>query len=174
MNDIMQTNIQNFINLINQLIIHLNRIPESEYGKKLQTLGNSSIGEHVRHIYNFPECLLRGIQTGVVNYDKRIRNTQIETNREYAIKCLLEQTGYIINLDHYSNKPLVLEVEAKENSPRIDTNLTRELHYIIEHTIHHMAILRIGMNFHFPSLEIEGSFGFAYSTLEYKNLTSQT
>ena len=170
----MQTNIQNFTNLINQLVAHLNQIQDLEYSKKLSALGNSSIGEHVRHIYNFPECLLRGIQTGVVNYDKRTRNTKIETNKDYAVKCLLEQTDYIINLNHYANKPLVLEVAVNGNSSSINTNLTRELHYIVEHTIHHNAILRIGINFHFPDLKIENSFGFAYSTLEYKNLTGQT
>ncbi len=51
------------------------------------------------------------------------------------------------------------------------TNLKRELHYITEHTIHHMAILRLGFCFHFPSMQIDESFGFAYSTLEYKKVS---
>ncbi|MBK8396599.1 MAG: hypothetical protein IPL26_15370 [Leptospiraceae bacterium] len=168
----MLINIQNFINLIHQLVNHLQQVSEISYSEKLSLFGGSSIGEHVRHIYNFPECLLKGIQSGKVNYDNRTRDTKLETNRDYAIRTLLDQADYILNLNHYMNRQLILETGLTISNPtQINTNLERELHYITEHTIHHMAILRMGFNFHFPDMKIEESFGFAYSTIEYKNLS---
>ncbi len=165
----MQNEIQNFTGLINQLTNHINQIPETGYSEKLPIFAGTTIGEHVRHIYNFPECLLKGIQTGIVNYEKRTRNTKLELNREYAVDSLLEQANYILNLEHYEHIPLLLETWADDETfSRMNTNLKRELHYITEHTIHHMAILRLGFNFHFPEIEIDGSFGFAYSTIVYK------
>jgi hypothetical protein len=165
----MNKSIENFIGLINQLIVHLNQLRELSYSEKLSIFGGATIGEHVRHIYNFPQCLLKGVQTGTVNYDKRVRDTNIELNRDYAVSSLLTQANYILNLEHYEHIPLLLETGADDETfSRMNTNLKRELHYITEHTIHHMAILRLGFNFHFPEIEIDGSFGFAYSTLAYK------
>lgn len=161
----MQIEIQNYSNLIHQLINHLNQIPERSYSQKLSILGGSTIGEHVRHIYNFPECLLLGIKTGIVNYDKRKRDIQIETNREYAIKLLL---GQLNGFADYDNKPLILETGNGTALSTINTNVKRELHYITEHTIHHMAIIRIGFSENFPEMDLDKTFGFAYSTIHYK------
>ena len=170
----MQEGIQNFTGLINQLIIHLNRVSDVGYSEQHSLLCGSTIGEHVRHIYNFPECLLQGVHSGVVNYDKRIRDTKLQSDKQYAIASLLNQSNYILNLDHYENKSLVLEVSTREGEiSRMETNLRRELHYITEHTVHHMAILRMAMKFHFPKMEIDDSFGFAYSTINYKNVQRQ-
>ncbi len=159
--------IQSYIDLINQLVIHLNRIPLDAYSEKLSSFDGATIGEHVRHIYNFPECLLNGVQTGKINYDKRIRDAKLEVKRDYAVFSLLEQCNYILNLEHYEDMPILLETTFGE---RMTTNLKRELHYIIEHTTHHMAILRFGIKINFPDLEIDDSFGYAKSTLEYKEL----
>lgn len=159
--------IQHYIELTNQLIIHLKRIPSESYSENLSIFDGSTIGEHIRHIYNFPECLLLAIQTGIVNYDKRTRNKEIENNRDYAIKALQEQLRLILELT--LSEDLLLNLESISNENKIKTNLNRELHYIIEHTTHHMAILRLGIKFHFPKIKIDESFGFAKSTLEYEN-----
>jgi hypothetical protein len=161
----MQIEIQNYSNLIHQLINHLNQVPEKGYSQKLSILGGSTVGEHVRHIYNFPECLLEGIKTGIVNYDKRRRNLPIETNREYAVRLLLEQVDSLAN---YDDKPLILETGNDTALSSMDTNVKRELHYITEHTIHHMAIIRIGFSVNFPEMDLDKTFGFAYSTIHYK------
>ena len=151
----MQIEIQNYSNLIHQLINHLNQVPEKGYSQKLSILGGSTVGEHVRHIYNFPECLLEGIKTGIVNYE----------NREYAVRLLLEQVDSLAN---YDDKPLILETGNDTTLSSMDTNVKRELHYITEHTIHHMAIIRIGFSVNFPEMDLDKTFGFAYSTIHFK------
>jgi hypothetical protein len=50
----------------------------------------------------------------------------------------------------------------------IPTSFNRELVYLIEHTIHHLAIIKIGLNEAFPTIEIPENFGVAYSTIRFK------
>lgn len=157
--------INSLSNVILQLNNHLEKITDSDYSEKLNLLNQATIGEHVRHIYNFPECLFNGLKSTVVNYEKRVRNHQLEVNRQYAIEALSKQENSILSLSDIHDLPLILEFG---NGNRIETSLKRELHYITEHTIHHMAIIRIGMIYLIPEMEIESSFGVAASTIEYK------
>ncbi|TAG65626.1 MAG: DinB family protein, partial [Runella slithyformis] len=49
------------------------------------------------------------------------------------------------------------------------TTLSRELVYIAEHAIHHLAILKIALRAHFPDIALPVHFGVAYSTVQYQN-----
>ncbi|HMV44443.1 MAG TPA: hypothetical protein PK079_20230 [Leptospiraceae bacterium] len=163
----MRTNTILYSNVIHQLTEHLAKISDNAYIDRLTMFGGSTLGEHVRHIYNFPECLINGIKNGIVNYEKRFRNPKIEENRVFAIESILEQVNLISELAVYPDKPLLLEIGLKGDN-QIQTNFARELHYITEHTIHHMAIIRIGIEYLCPTLQVEPSFGVASSTIEYK------
>ena len=69
------------------------------------------------------------------------------------------------------NKPLLLEAGYKEDSDEliiIETNYYRELAYNMEHTVHHMAMIRIGIN-ELSSVAVDESFGIASSTIKYRS-----
>jgi len=50
---------------------------------------------------------------------------------------------------------------------RIKTNALRELAYNIEHAIHHMAIIKIGINEVSPYILLPSAFGVASSTIRH-------
>jgi hypothetical protein len=50
----------------------------------------------------------------------------------------------------------------------IDTNSTRELVYNIEHAVHHMAIMKIGIREIASYVKLPSDFGVAASTVRYK------
>jgi hypothetical protein len=50
---------------------------------------------------------------------------------------------------------------------RVNSCVERELVYNIEHAIHHMALIKIGLRAEFSSVIIPDSFGVASSTLRY-------
>ena len=54
------------------------------------------------------------------------------------------------------------------NRQEIETNIGRELAYNIEHAVHHMAILKIGLAIVAPEVKVPEGFGVAVSTLRYK------
>jgi hypothetical protein len=50
----------------------------------------------------------------------------------------------------------------------IPTNFQREEAYLIEHCIHHFALIRIGIQESFPDVFIDKNFGVAHSTIEFR------
>ena len=50
----------------------------------------------------------------------------------------------------------------------IDSSFTRELVYNIEHAIHHMALIKVGLNEICPHVKVDSSYGVAVSTLRHQ------
>jgi hypothetical protein len=156
------------IEVINQLKDLLSQLNTNEYTKNLPVLNESTIGQHVRHTVEFFQCLINGTLTGIVDYDSRKRNLLIETNQSFALAILTDIEDSIatgLNVD----KVLKVRVNYGENSfELIESNFMRELVYMIEHSIHHFALIRIGVQENFRHIQIEPTFGVAYSTIKYK------
>lgn len=157
------------IEIIDQLIDLLNDIELPVYKDALQPLHYSTIGQHVRHITEFYLCALNGYKNGVVDYDARERNILIEIDKNFTIQTL-ENVKYqlqSLQLDR------ILTLKSKfggDETMNIPSSFFRELTYLIEHTIHHLAIIKIGLNEVYPAIEIPKNFGVAHSTIRYQEL----
>lgn len=158
-------------NVFVQLTETLNKLPGEQYTQPSKILFNASIGQHVRHIIELFLCLEKGYETGVVNYEKRKRDYKIETNKDFAIELLKD----IYHRLERPNTDLVMEAEDYENTTgvvAIPSNYYREIAYNLEHTIHHMALIRVGIN-EVSTIEIPEEFGVAYSTIKYRRQCAQ-
>lgn len=150
-----------------QLSQSIEQLTGEEYSRAIPVLSNASIGQHVRHILELFICLEQGYETGVVNYEKRKRDTRIEKEKDFAsmlIKNIYDNLGK-------ENKNLLLEAgfsEASDDDIRINSNYYREIAYNLEHTVHHMALIRIGINA-IATVSLPESFGVASSTVKYRN-----
>lgn len=154
-----------------QLTATLDNLQQQEYVQPSTSLSNNTIGQHVRHIIELFQCLELGYVSGIVNYENRKRDITIETDKELAKSILLSLHSEL----EKENKDLVLEAnyEENENSPlRIATNYYREIAYNLEHTIHHMALIRVGLN-ELSSLSLPENFGVASSTVKFRNKCAQ-
>jgi uncharacterized damage-inducible protein DinB len=149
----------------------LNQLTEEEYRQPGKTLFNATIGQHVRHIIELFLCLEKGYDEGLVNYEKRKRDYRIETDKELAsglLKAIYQR------LDR-PDKELLLEAEDYTDgveTVEVKTNYYRELVYNLEHTIHHMALIRVGVN-EVSSVQLPDEFGVAYSTIKYRQQCAQ-
>ncbi|MDR3712655.1 MAG: DinB family protein [Puia sp.] len=143
----------------------IDQLSDSQYTKPCIALSGSSIGQHVRHIVELFQCLLNGYPNGEIDYDSRRRNQAIAMDREFAKECLQAITGKIAQPD----KPLSLYVGfGKEEKPlAIPTTYFREIVYNIEHAIHHMALMRIGIH-EVSEILLPKEFGVAAGTLKYQ------
>ena len=158
-------------NVFVQLSETLNQLSNDEYIQPSKILFSASIGQHVRHIIELFLCLEKGYETGVVNYEKRKRDYQIETNKNFAIQLLKD----IYHRLERPNAELVMEAEDYENTTAvvaIPSNYYREIAYNLEHTIHHMALIRVGIN-EVSTIELPQEFGVAYSTIKYRQQCAQ-
>jgi uncharacterized damage-inducible protein DinB len=147
-----------------ELIDSINTLSFDEYTQKISLLSNSSIGEHTRHIIELFQQLLKGYETGTVDYDKRKRNNEIQLNIDFAV----ESIAGIICLLEKENKSLSLNTELNNNEALIQTNYYRELMYNIEHCVHHQAIMKIAFLF-LDKNDLAENFGVAKSTIKFRN-----
>jgi hypothetical protein len=155
-------------NSLNELIDLLNQLSEVEYSKPCSDLSGSSIGEHTRHIVEMFQCLDRNYDSGIVNYDKRDRNTLIQTSTNFAIQMILD----IKNSIEKENKELELQQIIDSERIRIQTNYFRELLYNLEHCIHHQALIKVAI-LKCDCVTVDANFGVARSTIEYRNQCAQ-
>jgi len=153
-------------NLLADLQYILEELTDLQYVQPIRVLSQATIGQHNRHILEFFIELNKGYDSGIVDYDKRSRNHTIETDRAFAIQTIRVITENIDKPD----RDLLLNVEYG-NHP-VFTNYFRELVYNLEHTVHHMALIRIGLNT-ISDLAIPEHFGVAASTLKYRKACAQ-
>ena len=155
-------------NILSQMSGVVEQITEEDFCKPSNAL-NATIGQHLRHTLEFFICLEQGYELGVVNYDKRIHNKAMENDKFIALQTIL-QIREFINAGQ-GDKSLKLEVGYLPNIDEcetINTNYLRELVYNIEHAVHHMAIMKIGIREVADYIVLPSDFGIAVSTLRYK------
>jgi hypothetical protein len=154
-----------------QLSSTLQQMSDEEYQRTCGSLHGNTIGQHIRHIIELFQCLENGYEIGLVNYEKRNRDKNIETKKQLALDLL---RGIYDKLDR-SNKALKLEALYEEHATEavvIDTNYFREVAYNLEHTIHHMALIRIGVT-EVSAIALPEDFGVASSTVKYRKQCAQ-
>ena len=149
----------------------LQSLEAEQYILPSRCLFNATIGQHVRHIIELFIELDKGYESGVVNYEKRKRDYRIETDKDFAALLLSNIYHGMLR----PNKPLLLQASYKEDSDELismETNYYRELAYNMEHTVHHMALIRVGIN-ELSAGTVDENFGIASSTIKYRSTCVQ-
>lgn len=148
----------------------LEHIPEQAFSQPLNIFNQSSIGQHTRHVIEFLQCLIHQCQCEdrVINYEKRQRDKAIEEVPAQAMAAIQEVVKALESETLPQN--LILETQYGSHLPvhRVETTLEREIIYNIEHAIHHLAMIRIGLQVVAPDLDIPRGFGVAPSTIRYR------
>lgn len=73
-------------------------------------------------------------------------------------------------------KSCSIEADYSLGQPKgilIPTSLERELMYNIEHTIHHLALIKVGLKLVYPDLDLPNHFGVAPSTIKFQQAQLQ-
>jgi hypothetical protein len=151
----------------------IEQIGDSDFVKPVEAFNGSSIGQHFRHTLEFLQCLMSGSTSGVVSYDKRDHDVAIESDKILALEVLDRAKQFIAFCDIHEQ--IKLEVSYDPGSDIdviIDSNLAREITYNIEHIIHHMALIKIGIRDICPYVELPEGFGIAVSTLKFRQRQS--
>ena len=155
-------------NILAQLRNLIEQVEEADFIKSSPTV-NASIGQHARHILEFFQCLEKGVKSGELNYDQRNHDQTLETDKNLAL-AMIDHIGDFIN-KHTSDYNLILEGNYRlegESQFQIRSNYHRELAYNVEHAIHHMALIKIGVKENAPYVRLPDDFGIASSTIRYR------
>jgi hypothetical protein len=157
-------------NSLDDLRHYLEIIDPAVYQSPLELLSGSTIGQHTRHIIEFYNCLLTQNLTGeipVINYARRVRDIRIETEPDYALHCVSQICDQIQEVDLGKKCYLNCEEHGQKNL-QVASTIERELIYNIEHTIHHLAIVKIALKATTPSIDLPEHFGVAPSTIHHR------
>lgn len=168
MKDIAQRN----IDTLSQLAAFISKLSFEEYQCKSKLIIGASIGQHVRHIIEFYESIFLGIPIDRVCYDSRKRDVVLEEDKQSAFESIVVLNNRLFKIEKCNNIQLNVEVASNEEGLKnklINTSVSRELLYALDHTIHHMAIIRIaGQDIRGGAIDIPEDFGVAPSTLRYR------
>ena len=153
--------------LFDQLQVVLQSLSDAQYVLPVLSLSQATIGQHIRHIIELFTELNNGYETGTVEYEKRKRNYLIESDRRVA----MQQLDRILNSLQKPDKELQLYADYETTDSAgfyVTTNYDRELVYNLEHTVHHMALIRIGIC-EVSEMPVPAEFGVAASTVKFRN-----
>lgn len=140
------------------------KLSDEQFSKPLDLFHGSSIGQHLRHIIEFYQCLFSA--ENMVDYDQRERNLELENNRKKALKTLSEIQNTLNKVA--GDRSIALNSNFSmdpAHSCMVISSFYRELCYNLEHAVHHMAIIRMGVQHYWPEINLTGQFGVAHSTI---------
>jgi len=156
-------------NVFGQLTEVIEQLDDEEFVCPVPSLNGATMGQHIRHTLEFFVCLKDGYESGFVNYDKREHAKEIEGSRINALKLI---SSLQLFLDEGpSDKRFILEASYNPESnstQQVTTSFYRELVYNVEHAIHHMALVKVGLRELCPHIKIPSGFGIAVSTIKYR------
>lgn len=152
------------------IIIQAQRLVDA-YAQRADSFA-AHVGPHLRHVVEHYEALLDRSADGLVDYDHRARDPEVEHSPSTCRTRLAAIIGKLGALTtHSPTEPLsvgfVIGVEGTEFylSP---STLARELNFVASHAIHHFAILRPLIAA--AGVEMPGYFGKAPETLRNERL----
>ncbi len=160
--------IQQSVQTLEQLKLVLTQLPKGVYSQPCEVLSGSSIGQHTRHVIELFQCLLKSYETAQLCYDDRERNKAIETDVDTAMAAISD----IQHCLDKPNKPITIKQEFSGDEMTVSSNYHREVMYNLEHTIHHKALIKVGIQ-SFCDLALPKGFGVAPSTIAFEKACAQ-
>jgi len=151
--------------LLDQLGLLVRQMTSETFQQPLRVLHQATIGGHVRHSLEFFICLVGQYENGTVNYDLRQRDVALETNPDAAMVAIGEIRKKLKAIS--GDMPLTL-LTSLNGETDASSSLNRELIYVCEHAIHHMALIKSGLLELPDEYQLPDSFGIAASTLNYR------
>jgi uncharacterized damage-inducible protein DinB len=163
---LIHTNIQ----WLRQAATLVESLSDTEYAVALPAFVPQTVGKHLRHVLEFWECFLSGLESSHIDYDARRRDLAVERSRSAALEKI---ESIIAGLETEpalrGDSVIWVRVEDSEGTgvpePFLVSSVGRELQVLSSHTIHHFAL--IAMLLRALGVSIDPNFGMAPSTRRY-------
>jgi uncharacterized damage-inducible protein DinB len=139
-------------------------LPGSAY-RASPSRASGSVGAHVRHCLDHVRALVVQMHSGELSYDARLRGTPVETDPRVALEEIDRLCAEVAALEHAPlDRPVRLRGLTERDGTPIKTisTLGREVAFVIQHTIHHLAIVAVLLDS--LGVQVPADFGVAPST----------
>ena len=156
------------IQTIEQFKDILSQLSPEYYVMPCNALSDATIGQHTRHVIELYQCILNGYDAAVISYDKRKRDTRIQEDVNFAIT----QLNTIQSELEKPNKEVQVYYDLEDKEVGLQSNYFREVMYNLEHSIHHHALIKVGIKT-LTTMELPDCFGVAPSTIQFRKVCAQ-
>ncbi len=159
------------LEMAEQIISLLRQIDRGDYCRPLPLFNDATLGQHFRHIFDFYQCFVKGLSECELNYASRERNPLIEKDPVFASEAFRSLLPELENLDENKKMLVKSHVESAGLSngfSQFHSSVGRELMFIHDHAIHHLAIIKIGWKWLSPQTSLDENLGVAPSTLAFR------
>lgn len=148
----------------------LDSLTDENYRTRIPETFHASIGGHFRHCLDHFEMIFAGLDAGVIDYDARRRDDQVETQRAAAARRTRELRESVerVAADSLSADIRVRCLPCYEGneSPEAGSTTGREFQYAVAHAIHHYAFIAVMCGL--LGVTVPEGFGVAPSTLRHQ------
>ena len=157
---------------LRQAFALVERLDDEIFATTPRGLAPHRVGSHLRHVLEFYECFLDGLESGRVDYDSRKRNEAIERTRHSALVSIRSIIGRLQATSRPSTEAiLAVRLENAEADVWLGSSIGRELQALSSHTIHHFALIAVTLRLH--GVSVDPDFGMSPSTLRDQSAKSR-
>jgi hypothetical protein len=156
------------ISSLRQAITLLEQIDDTAYTEPPPGLPRHRVGSHIRHVLEFYECFLDGMEDSHVDYDSRRRDASVESGRMAAITKIHSIIHRLSGREILNDSLIWIRMEDSDGfsgDRYLTSSSARELQILGSHTVHHFALIGLTLAAH--GIEVGSDFGMAPSTLRY-------
>ena len=155
---------------LRQALRLLERLDDTVYAATAPGLAPHRAGAHLRHVLEFYQCFLDGLESSHIDYDARRRDESVERSRNTAAVTIRSIIHALETHAQVREERIVwVRMEDAQVSGVRDTfmesSLSRELQVLSSHTIHHFALIAVTLRAH--GVQMDADFGMAPSTLRH-------
>lgn len=156
---------------LRQALDLLGLLDQRQFSTSPKGMAPHRVGSHLRHIVEFYECFLDGLDPTHIDYDARRRDLTLESSVAVAADRICR---IIVRLESEAalqhDGVLFVRMEDAAGFDLVDpflmSSVARELMTLSSHTIHHFALIAMTLRAH--GVAVNPDFGVAPSTLRHR------
>ena len=156
------------IDILRKIDALLMQLSNTQLQRPSALLFGGTIGQHLRHILEFHTCLLANNEVERFSYDRRERNLLIETEVDVARSATDNNIRLMSGITHDHDLAMESELPGSADPVVQRTTLKRELAYLADHGVHHLAMVRMVLEQELPHVVLPEHLGVAVSTRNHR------
>lgn len=157
------------VRYLEQAVHLVENLTDTQYADPAPLKMGSSVGAHLRHCIDHYDNALAGIPRQRIDYDARRREVRLETSRVDGLAKLRELAEGLRAISELPDQRLMVKMDCGDEETEAcwwtESSIRRELQFLISHTVHHFAIIKMALTA--AGLTVGADFGMAPSTLRY-------
>ena len=161
------------IRWLRQALRLLEQLDDMVYSATAPGFAPHRAGSHLRHVLEFYQCFLEGLDSSHIDYDSRRRDEAIQRSRDAASSAIRSVIRALETRRGLEERIVWVRMEdAAATAVResfMESSISRELQVLSSHTVHHFALIAMTLRAH--GIHMDPDFGMAPSTL--RHLASQ-